>query len=396
MMFKRFIRLWQGFCKVIFSKKKWCWPRQSEVLILDAASEVLAEYLEPWNPEVLHMRGEQFYIPVLLASFLRRGNRVDAYMDCFIEKVSPRLVVTFMDHYENFYTLSKRFPNIKTLFVQHALRGSNCPIFEKLEDVDSETTNDFLVDYMLVFGSGIGNKYSQCIAGETVVMGSVKNNKVPREKLPQSGVIALISEWRQITGTYKKGVYYSFEEFFTKPDRLLIQCLVQYAKTNNKRLMIIPNRLKHSTEDLGRQVEDYYRKLLGSEPEFLCPSGSGSAYHAVDSAEIVVAINSTLGCESIARGNKTAILSFRGAFVNDLSMNYGWPGDFPDEGLFWTNNPDPDSFVRILDYLFAVDDEQWRKDVRGSNFSSIMEYDTGNLILKGTLERILGASDLPQ
>jgi surface carbohydrate biosynthesis protein len=337
------------------------------------------------------LRNELFYIPVLLASFFERGSRVDAYMDTFIKKVRPRLVVTFMDHYDTFFTISKRFPDVKTLFVQHGLRGYYFSVFEKFDDHDSKTASNYFVDYMLVLGSGIGKKYSQCIGGETVVVGSVKNNFVPKENSPQKGVIAFLSSWRPSTGLNMKETFVPFEDFWTKPESLVVQCLAQYAKVKNKRLMIIPNRHKNSTEDLARREESYYRELLGSEPELLSPPGPYPGYQAVDSAEIVVSIDSTLGYESIARGNKAAILSIRGGFVNDPSLNFGWPGDFPEEGLFWTSKPDLDSFVRILDYLFAVDDAQWREDVRASNYSSIMVYDPENPILKKTLEGILGA-----
>ena len=70
-------------------------------------------------------------------------------------------------------------------------------------------------------------------------------------------------------------------------------------------------------------------------------------------------------------------------------MTYGWPADFPDEGFFWTNNPDPDSFVRILDYLFEVDDLRWRKDLEDTNFSSLMVYDPENSAFQTILEKEL-------
>ena len=69
----------------------------------------------------------------------------------------------------------------------------------------------------------------------------------------------------------------------------------------------------------------------------------------------------------------------------------GWPADYPDEGPFWTNKPDSDIFIRILDYLFEVSDEQWKKDVTSTNFSSLMEYDSGNTIFKSILEKELGS-----
>jgi surface carbohydrate biosynthesis protein len=395
-LFKRLINLWQSFCRVIFSEKKWCWPRQSDVLILDASQpEVFEKYFKPWSPEVLYMRGEQFNMLVLLASFFRRGSRVNAYTDCFIEKVRPRLIATYMHHYPNFYTLSGKYPNIKTLFVQHGLVSQYESIFEVINSQDSETTSNYSVDYMLVLGSGVGKKLSQHVDGEIIVVGGAKNNLVPKEKSPQQGVIAFISQWRPVAGMNMSGNFCPFDDFWRKPDSLILSCLVRYAKAKNKRLMIIPNRHKNGSEERIRGEEGYFRELLGSELRILSPSGPDSGYQAVDSAELVVSVDSNLGLESIARGNKTAVFSIRGQFANDTSLNFGWPGDFPDEGPFWTNNPDPDSFVRILDYLFDVDDIQWRKDVKASKFSSVMRYDPGNSILKKTLERILGVPPSP-
>jgi len=401
-MFNRLIAFWRGFLKIIFSQKQWFWPRQSEVLILDGFRPyVFKEYLKPWNPEVLYMRGEQFNIPVLLSSFFRPDSsffkpesRINAYMYSYIEKVCPRLVVTFNDNYVNFYAISKKYPDIKTLFIQNGTRGYYFSVFETYNELDSKTTRDFFVDYMLVLGSHIAKKYSECIAGETVIIGSIKNNMVRKEKSPQKGVIALVSQWRKSKGFYMEGVFLPFEEHWTKPDSLVVQCLQEYAKNNNKRLMIIPAGLRDPSIDLLEEEKDYYRELMGEEPEFFNPSGPYAAYQSIDSAEIVVALDSTLGVEAIARGAKAAIFPIRGTLTGDRALNFGWPGDFPDEGIFWTNNPNPESFVRILDYLFEVDYEQWRKDVKASNFSSILVYDPGNSIFKKTLEQILGAPNL--
>ena len=87
---------------------------------------------------------------------------------------------------------------------------------------------------------------------------------------------------------------------------------------------------------------------------------------------------------------KTAIFSIRGTLLELLDRDYGWPADYPDEGPFWTNKPDPDIFIRILDYLFEVSDEQWKNDVEATNFSSIMEYDPRNTIFQSILEKELG------
>ena len=128
---------------------------------------------------------------------------------------------------------------------------------------------------------------------------------------------------------------------------------------------------------------------MGVEPEFFEEPGSYPSYQAVDSAEIIVANESTMGYESIARSKKTAIFPIRSTLFDIPDLGYGWPADYPDEGPFWTNKPDSDIFIRILDYLFEVSDEQWKIDVEVTNFPSIMKYDPGNTIFKSILEKEL-------
>ena len=392
-MFILIKKLWRYLCYFFQTEKVWAWPQQSEVLIYDAANlAIIMEYLKPWNPEILHVRKEQINMLVLLKSFFTKGRRSDSYIDCFIEKVHPRLIITTIDNASIFYKISGRHPNIKTLFLQNGMRGYFEDIFRVLENLDSDTISTFFVDYMLVFGSAIGEKYSQYLKGRILLAGSIKNNFVPKENSSQPGVIAFIGQWRLETGRSNpsddaRGHF--FEDLWTRPDTLIIQCLMRYARENDKRLIIIPNSDRNSSDLLSKE-KDYHRELMGIEPEFSETSAPYPSYKAVDSAEIVVAVDSTLAYESVARHKKTAFFSIRATFLEMYDHAYGWPVDFPDEGPFWTNKPDPDIFIRILDYLFKVSDEQWKKDVDSTNFSSLMEYDPGNTIFKSILEKELG------
>jgi surface carbohydrate biosynthesis protein len=118
----------------------------------------------------------------------------------------------------------------------------------------------------------------------------------------------------------------------------------------------------------------------------------------VDGAEVVVCNTSTLGLESTARGRKTAFFTIHkhiyearnAGLVWDRGMS--WPVVHDDEGPFWTSRPDPAAFVRILDHLFAISDEQWRAELSTHQFGDIMTYDPGNAILQSILTRELGAS----
>ncbi len=341
------------------------------------------------------MRGEEVNVRVLLNSLLKtfsstlKGERVaDAYVDCFIEKVKPRLIVTFIDNNWNFSTISKRHPEVKTLFVQNGWREYYHGGFEKYDNMNPDALKKCFVDYMLSFGSVIGEEYARYLKGGVVLTGSIKNNCAPKEMLTRRGLMAFVSQYSE-NGLYMGKFFLSNDEYFGQFDRLIIQSLIKYAADKNKRFVIIPRNLKGS--ELRIREDAYFKSLTGGEPDYLHGKGLYPSYQAVDVAEVVVALDTTLAYESIARGNKTAIFSIRSSLPGVPAHTYGWPGDFPDEGPFWTNNPNPDSFVRILDYLFEVDDVQWHKDVEDTNFSSLMAYDPGNSALKATLEKELGS-----
>jgi surface carbohydrate biosynthesis protein len=388
-MFNPIKKLWHYFCYFFQAKKFWAWPQHSKVLIYDAAnSEILLEYLNPWNPEILHVRGEQINMPVFLESFFKKGRFRDSYIDCFIKKVRPHLIITIVDNNPLFYAISQRHPDVKTLFIQNGLRSYHCDVFKNLDMFNSDTKSTFFVDYMLTFGSTIGESYSRYIKGDNIPIGSIKNNFMPKESSPQSGTILFVSVWKKSKGRWFGDTFSSFEDFWTRPDKLVIQCLMKYAKEKNKRL-VIALRCQHDN-DLLSQEKNYFKGIMGVEPEFLQTSGLYTIYPIIDSAEVVVSLSSTLRYESIARCKKTAVFSVRGTLQGISDWNYGWPADFSDEGLFWTNKPDPEIFVRILDYLFEVSDEQWKEDVESTNFSSIMKYDHGNTILQSILEKELG------
>jgi surface carbohydrate biosynthesis protein len=388
-MFALIKRTWKIFRHFIFSKRVWSWPKQSDVLIFDAIHhDVLLRFLEPWRPEILHVRGEQINMRVLIASILSSGSKTDAYVDCFIRKVCPRLVVTFIDNNMNFLTISERHPDVKTLFIQNGWRSYSGDLFEALDQMDSSRLDKLAVDYSLTFGPLIGKEFARYISSTVVSIGSIRNNHISKLPVRQKGVVAFISTWQKLRFHSRSNVY--TEETYFAPEAIIIQTLLCYVREKNKRLMIIPRCLQQE-ESRGHEAA-YFRELLGQEPEFLDQPEPLSSYRAMDAADVVVGVDSTLVYESIARGNKTAAFTIRGNVLSGLrGFNYGWPGNFSNEGLFWTNNPDPDSFIRILDYLFEIDDVQWRKDVDATNFSSLMMYDEGNAVLKSILDKLLKA-----
>lgn len=384
----RIFRLIRYFMR---ARKCWHWPSQSQVLIYDASGqEILQEYLQPWKPEVLHMRGEQINMPVLLAVFFRNGNKSDAYVDIFISKVRPRLIVTFTDNNPGFYSLGRRHGSIKTLFIQNGYRGYYDDVFENLDcakfPVDSRR-----VDYMLTFGSRIGHEYSRYIQGAVVPTGSVKNNMVPKSHAARAGTIAFVSQYRNTEGFSMGGKFYSRQAFFEQADHLVLSFLMKYARNHGKSVYIVPCTGHYEDEELKKKEREYYNDLLGHGCVFSEWRWHGSGYDSADMAEVVVSIDSTLGYESAARGNKTAIFSIRTQQLGVTALSFGWPESYSDDGKFWTNRPDPATFGRVLDHLFSIDHQQWNVELEQQGFKDIMAYDPGNGILKSVLQKVLGS-----
>lgn len=373
------------FNRLLSAKICWTRPKNSEVLVFDANNvNVFLPYIKKWAPEILYVRGEQLNVWSLIACLFRKGKVIDSYIDSYIGYVKPRLIITFIDNNPNFFKISKRHSNIKTLFIQNGWRSYHADVFEFLDKLDLDSLNEFYVDHMLSFGTVSGKKFSNYLSGTVTTIGSIKNNSLSRKKTVQPNVLAFISQWH-MDGFYINDSFYDLEKYTGQVDRIVLKCLDDYAKKFNKKLMIIPRNANNS--ESRRLEEAYFYKLIGHDVEFLEPEGEYSSYQACDIAEVVVAIDTTLGYESIARGNKTAMFSIRSNILNIKGLTYGWPGEFKNEGLYWTNNPEPSSFIRILDYLFSVNESQWKEDLDKTNFSSLMSYNSGNSIFTEIIKK---------
>lgn len=110
-------------------------------------------------------------------------------------------------------------------------------------------------------------------------------------------------------------------------------------------------------------------------------------YRHVDASKLVVSPDSTLGYESLARGNRTAFLTIRSQDLKNKSLNFGWPNKFQDLGPFWINYYDEFYIRKIIDYLLNISDKEWNTETR-KYINKIMTYDSGNEILKKYIKEI--------
>jgi surface carbohydrate biosynthesis protein len=164
--------------------------------------------------------------------------------------------------------------------------------------------------------------------------------------------------------------------------------LGKWCAKNNMRLKICAMSSEHTSQE-----KEFYADLLrGSEWEYMPRSDQYTSYKLVDAAKIVVFIDSTLGYESIGRGKKTASFSCRGVNLGREGTQFGWPGNFQNNGPFWTNEQDEQQFQRVMDYLNTVSDEEWEQ-AREPYASELMEFDPGNTRFAALLQQLLTKSE---
>lgn len=390
------MKLWRAVARALRLRKSWRWPRRADVLIFDVGrnpgyDQGLEELLRPYGVEKFPLLTLEVNVPVLLSSLFRSGSRSDAYYDCYMAIVAPKLVLTYVDNNVNFYSFAVRNPHLKTLLIQNGTRGYLADIFEVLDKMPP--TEPLKVDYMLTFGSHVGAEYAKYVSGKVVPIGSFRNNLLPVRRDKVRGTLAFISQYRDTSGFDMGGTFYSFEQFWEQADRLIVPFLAEYAKARGMTFHIAPSTGHYKDYSLLEKEKSYYNRIAGCECDFSEWEWHGSSYEVIDATEVTVAIDSSMGLEAIARGSRAAIFSIRSTILSLIDppfLNYGWPGVYPDDGPFWTNRPDPAAFEKILDHLFSASDEEWRADLQREHFADVLQYDQDNSILREILQSELG------
>jgi surface carbohydrate biosynthesis protein len=374
--------------------KTWALPISAEILIYDQGGFIpLAPYLANFRTTTLPIRGESINIPSLVLASLTlrfwRGFVFQSYIETYIRLVKPCLVITTTDNDWRFYEISKRFPFLKTIFLQNGVRSNFDIVFGGLNRKIS-----YHVDYMFVTCKPVGDKYLEYITGETVAVGTLKNNAVEIEENIIKDTVLFIAEWNPKPANNQpflvkySGEVISWEDFYSTEDQVL-SFLDNWCFKNNK-VLLICGRNESNAESEKLFFAERLKKCMW---EYRMHAGIYGVYKLIDSAEIVISIGSTAGYESLARGKRTAIFSCRSTTTLSSGANFGWPAHFQENGLFWTNRIDNIEFERILGTLSSISDDDW-KDILDPILPYIMEYDRHNSKLVCSLNEIVRNSKM--
>jgi surface carbohydrate biosynthesis protein len=362
-------------------KFKFYIPPKRDILIYDReGSNFLSECIPEISNWILDVRKESLNFFVLLNTILKGKFTYKEYLDTYISIVDPKIILTLIDNNPNFYLLKKKFKDKLIAFIQNGTRGEIGDVFG-----NTEPNSEFQVDLMFVHGEAIGKKYCSIICGESIAIGSFKNNLIPinTREINSKKTLLFISTYTipPILDSIpiwvdKNGVATYWSQFYAA-ENLILPFLKDYCIRNQFQLQICGRLIQ------GKDVEEkYYSEYLsGCDWRFLERKSSYSNYIYIDKAHVIINIDSTLGYEALGREKKVAFFSIRGESLKNSATKFGWPGNFSDIGPFWTSSHCENMYKEVLDHLFSVSQIEYIKIISEYK-SQLMNYDLDNKIFK--------------
>lgn len=354
-------------CKFEFLK-----PKKKKFLVFDVNNaEILKNYIKINNSTYLYARNERFNLYVLFFNFLKRKFSKLEYFNSYIKYVNPKIIISTIDNNSAFYLLEKNI-NQKKILIQ---MGWKAPIYDKSifsfnKNKISVIKNKFYnVDTIFVFNKYIGRLFKNLNAKKIVEIGSFRSNNT---KITSKKKIDLlyISSWNNIDPKLKFSNTLDGKEYLLLHNKILNN-LKKYIKKYNVNLHILGKK-----KLLYEQEFNFYKDIFtDSKWTFLQPKKYNS-YKIVDCSKIVINLHSTLGYESLSRGNKTIFLD---PYYNKIkNINFGWPcNDFNKNGPFWTTDTSYKSIEKIINNLKYMNNSRF-KSLQKKYSKKLMYYDKNN------------------
>lgn len=294
-----------------------------------------------------------------------------SYLNAYISFVKPKIVFTFTDNDLSFYKLKIYNLNVKFISIQNGTRSISSDIFAlKIND------NSLACDEIYVHNKYIGNKYKKIIKAKMITTGSLLNNYLKKRKKRFEHHITFISQFLSKDNFNFKNCSNKiilWKNFF-KAEYLILKILEKFATDNNLLLNICIKNHQNNEEE-----KKFYKNILNKNFFFSIPNANYNQYNICDNSRLVVFIDSTLGYESISRGNKTIGISIRNKIINDHSYKFGWPKNLPLSGPSWISFYDKKLIYELLHNNFYISKKYWNT-VNQEYLKDLMVIKKNNLL----------------
>lgn len=366
---------------LIFTKFDFLPPKKKRYLLFDnEGSRIPLSYLPPKKTEILFTRLEKLNLFILFKNFIFLKFTALDYFQSYIDFVNPDFILTIIDNNTVFYKLKKRKKKQIKIAIATTWRSAvdDYHLFtSKNSKVTVIENKNYNVDIILSINKSIGSLLKKLNAKKVLAVGSFRSNHEKITKLKKYGFL-YISSYADLKPNHKVTNEINWKKFNSYQTNL-IKNIFLYGKKYNKKIFILG---KKYGEILINKEFKYYKNLsLNSNWEFI-KAGTKSSLEIVDSSDIVLTLNSTLGYESFSRGNKTIFFDVRSYLKSTQSLSFGWPvKNLKKDGIFWTSKNGFIPFEHIVNKIYSMKKKNWNNLV--NSYSKIlMPRDKNNQVFK--------------
>lgn len=350
-----------------------CKPQKKKVLIFDRESvnNFFLKLFKKNDYEILDVRYESINIYVIFTVILKTGfsNIKKNYIIQYINLVSPKIVVTFIDNNLFFYELKKYHPNAKYISIQNGRRDK---VF--FENLKKNNKKKFFADYIFVFGYSIKKKISKFIKGNIIVLGSLKNNFFKKKKYKKTNSIIYISQ-------IKLG---RKVELTNLGEVNILNLLKKFCEKNHLSLKIFLKDDYHN----NIQFQNFMNKNLPIIKKIKILKRKENFYELLDNYDFFVVQDSTLGYEMLARKKKVIFLP--SINLSNFKLipftEFGFPKYLKSNGPFWCNYFQEKRIIKIIENVLRMKKKNW--DILIKEFiHDHLIFCPGNKVLKRVIAR---------
>lgn len=351
---------------------------QCDVLILFTDT---AHYLEQYFPgksiQVLDIESGERYFRSILRCMIRRTPNMASYLTDVINKSNATLVLSMQDNFLQMYFIQENLRSAHLVLLQNGLRSSRNDLESELRRAPGLHPS---VGSYFAFNHSSATRISDRVNCKTLVIGSFRSNHVRRSSRPKRG-IAYISTYNpqaplgSPVGSAQGAPSVTYGDVLST--RLaILKSVQQYSDHSRHPLTIIGKR---DGEESLAEYQFYSQALKHSKFDFRPRAFDTYQYEACDEAFIVVSTSSTLGYESLSRGNRTVFFVPDSKNLSDESLAFGWPANFPAEGPFWSTEASHSRVVDVLNNVNSMTMDEWH-ECQIAHQQAFPIFDSGNSI----------------
>ena len=205
--------------------------------------------------------------------------------------------------------------------------------------------SSYNVDKIFVFNKYIGKYFQKLNAKKVVTIGSFRSNHFRKKKRKKIDFL-FISSWNKANPSKIIASNFTFAEYQKFHD-ITLKNLSKFIKKNNYKIHVL-------SKSLSNNEYNYYKEFFKNINWKFIKNNQQNPYHIVDQSKVIINFHSTLGYESLSRGNKTAFINPFGSKECMKTTKFGWPLKLKKNGPFWSTSNSYNKLEKLLNGLIFM------------------------------------------